>query len=52
MEGDVRFDPIEIRFLSQVGVILQSQPFADTIKGFFIGRMVHPLINKQSIIGI
>ena len=51
VKQDVLFDPIEIRFLSPVGVILQSQPIADLVKEPFLGgNMDHLLINKSSII--
>jgi len=32
VEKDIFFDPIKIRFLSPVGVILQPQPVADLVK--------------------
>ena len=51
VEQDVLFDPIEIRFLSPVGVILQTQPIADLVKEFFFGGSIdHLPINKYSII--
>jgi len=42
VEQDVMFDPIQIRFLCPVSVILQPQPVADLIKeSVFGGSMDH-----------
>ena len=50
VEQDVLFDLIEIRFLSPVGVILQTQPVADMVKeSFFGGSIDHLPINESSI---
>ena len=35
MKQDVLFDPIKIRFLSPVGVILQPQPVANLVEMLF-----------------
>ena len=51
VKQDGLFDPIAIRFLRPVGVILQTQPLADWIKGsFFDGSLDHLRIFKFNII--
>jgi len=51
VEQDVLFNPIQIRFLRPVGVILQPQPITDLVKeSFFGGSMDHLPIIKYSII--
>ena len=53
VEQDVLFDPIQIRFLLLVSVILQPPLVADLIKEFFFGgSMDHFSINKHTIFDI
>ena len=53
VEQDVLFDPLQIRFLCPVSIILQPQSVADLIKeSFFCGGLEHFSINKHSIYDI
>jgi hypothetical protein len=46
VKRDVLFDPIQIRFLSPVDVILQPQPITDLVKkSFFGGSMPASMYN-------
>jgi len=49
VEQDVLFDPRQIRFLSLVGEILQTQPIIELVKkSFFVGNMPVTMYNIYS----
>jgi hypothetical protein len=52
VKQDVLCDPIQIRFLGPVGVIVQPQPIADLVKESFIfdDSMDHFSINKNGMV--
>jgi hypothetical protein len=50
VEQDVLFDPIQIRFLLLVSVILQPPLFADLIKESFIRWKYGSLLDQQAYI--
>jgi hypothetical protein len=53
VEQDVLFDPVQVRFIRPISVLLHTQPIDDLLKEAFIsGSMNHCSIHKHNMSGI